>query len=83
MSYQNIKSSENQTRRLETQITGQRRSGPIFSDQQSRFRPTETNNAPQHNCIFNICYNGEPRQFALAGQLLREDEEFDPVPPLI
>jgi hypothetical protein len=39
--------------------------------------------SPQYNCIFNICYNGEPRQFALAGQLLREDEEFDPVPPLI
>ena len=39
--------------------------------------------SPQHNCIFNICYNGEPRQFALAGQLLREDEEFDPLPPLV
>ena len=38
---------------------------------------------PQHNCIFNICYNGEPRQFALAGQLLKEDEEFDPLPPLV
>lgn len=41
------------------------------------------NSSPQHNCIFNICYNGEPRQFALAGQILREDEEFDPLPPLI
>ena len=37
----------------------------------------------EQNCIFQICYNGEARQFALAGQLLRKDQEFDPIPPLM
>jgi hypothetical protein len=35
-----------------------------------------------HNCIFNICYNGEARQFALGGQLLAAGEEFENLPPL-
>jgi hypothetical protein len=74
MSYQNIKSSENQTRRLETQITGQRRSGPIFSDQQSRFRPIETNNFPKFNYTTTGRYEGEMVGFAIEGQVLTEEE---------
>jgi hypothetical protein len=32
------------------------------------------------NCIIEICYNGEPRQFALSGQLLQSDENFESIP---
>jgi hypothetical protein len=43
---------------------------------------TQQGQPKEQNCIFNICYNGEARQFALGGQLLAAGEEFDDLPPL-
>jgi len=36
----------------------------------------------QNNCVIYICYNGEPRQLAITGQLLQKDEEFSQLPPM-
>lgn len=83
MSYKNTQQSDNSLRGIQAQVSGQRRQAPSFSQTNSPNLPLQQFQSNQQNCIFTICYNGEPRQFALAGQLLREDEEFDPLPPLV
>jgi hypothetical protein len=53
-----------------------------ISSRQNRSASEKGPPPANHNCIFNICYNGEARQFALGGQLLAAGEEFENLPPL-
>lgn len=43
------------------------------------FNPRES---PQLNYVIQTCYNGEPRQLAISGQLIKKGKELNPIPPL-
>jgi hypothetical protein len=73
---QNIDQIKSIVEPLIDQKIAQSTSGQEFQSQNG-----QVENGP--NIILQVCYNGEPRQLAVYGQLLRTEEEFDPIPPII
>ena len=82
MSYRNLQPSDNSFNNLQSQVLGRKKETVSETKSRVNNNPPQISRDQQYNCIFNVIYNGEPRQFALSGQLLERREEFSSLPPL-
>lgn len=82
---ENVSSVDLQTKIFQkstSQFSPQKRGDIKTSRFSSQVSGSDTNTTTRQNCVIEICYNGEPRQFAISGQLLQSDEIFQELPEM-